>query len=88
MRLEMAASLSAKGRISDGGSSLSAMLAFGQAGEAVLAQDAFGRSMRAFSRGLLRELGCPLGADAVDERTARSDRPRLRLPWKNLDGAV
>lgn len=88
MRLEMAASLSAKARISDGGSSLSAMLAFGQAGEAVLAQDAFGRSMRAFSRGLLRELGCPLGADAVDERTARSDRPRLRLPWKNLDGAV
>lgn len=82
MRLEMAASLSAKTRIPDGGSALASLLSFGRIEDAVRAQDAFGRSIHAFTRSLLRELGCSIGADVPDSVQEVSARPRLRLPWK------
>lgn len=88
MRLEMAASLSARARIADGGGALSSMLAFGKAEEAARSQDAFGRSVRSFSRSLLRELGCSVGVDAADDGGMPSTMPRLRLPWKKAGGAL
>ena len=87
MRLEMAASLSAKTRIPDGGSALASLLSFGRIEDAVRAQDAFGRSIHAFTRSLLRELGCSIGADVPDGVQEVSARPRLRLPWKRLGEA-
>lgn len=82
MRLEMAASLSAKVRIPDGGSSLSSLLAFGRADEAARGQDQFGRSVRAYTRSLLRELACPVDPGTPEEELSAFMRPRLRLPWK------
>ena len=87
MRLEMAASLSAKTRIPDGGSALASLLSFGRIEDAVRAQDAFGRGIHAFTRSLLRELGCSIGADVPDGVQEVSARPRLRLPWKRLGEA-
>lgn len=88
LRLEMAASLSAKARIPDGGHAVSSLLSFGRADEVARAQDAFGRSVRAYTRSLLRELGCPVGFDHVDDEPVDEPRPRLHLPWKKAGGAL
>lgn len=82
LRLEMAASLSARVRIADGGAGTASLLSYGRAGEAARAQDAFGRSIRSATRSLLRELGCPVGVDGFDDAAEMEARPRLRLPWK------
>ena len=74
-------------RIPDGGSALASLLSFGRIEDAVRAQDAFGRSIHAFTRSLLRELGCSIGADVPDGVQEVSGRPRLRLPWKRLGEA-
>lgn len=83
MRLEMAASLRSKMRISDGGGELSALLSFGRMDEVIKGRDACACSIRSGTRSLLHELGCPAFFEDAEEEPQRSaERSRLHLPWK------
>ena len=83
MRFEIACALSSKIRIADGGQDLAALMAFGRADEAVGQTSAFATSVREATREMLVELGCAVGSwsDMVADRAARTERPRIRLPW-------
>ena len=89
MRFELTCALSSKIRIADGGQDLSALLAFGRADEAVGQTSAFATSVREATREMLVELGCAVGpwSDTVTDRVTRTERPRIRLPWKRAEVA-
>ena len=89
MRFELTCALSSKIRIADGGQDLSALMAFGRADEAVGQSSAFATSVREATREMLVELGCAVGpwSDTVTDRVTRTERPRIRLPWKRTEVA-
>ena len=89
MRFELTCALSSKIRIADGGQDLSALMAFGRADEAVGQTGAFATSVREATREMLVELGCAVGpwSDTVTDRVTRTERPRIRLPWKRAEVA-
>lgn len=85
LRQELALSLGMRARVADGGDEVASMLSFGQMDDLIAGEGAFARDVRALASGMLRELGCPVGADAAgSEDTAV--RPRLRLPWGRRAG--
>lgn len=89
MRFELTCALSSKIRIADGGQDLAALMAFGRADEVVGQTSAFATSVREATREMLIELGCAVGpwSDAVTDRASRTERPRIRLPWKRAEVA-
>lgn len=87
MRLEMAAGLSARAHIADGGGDMKALLSFGRIEDVVRARTEFGKSVRTLTRRLLRELGCQLAVDPEDEEGEGGGHHRLRLPWNKVGGA-
>lgn len=87
LRFELAVSLRSKARIADGGSDVESMLAFGKASELVSGKSALAKDIQAFSAGMLRELGCPVGPpEGVQAGGAGGERTRIRLPWKQGAG--
>ena len=46
-------------------------------------------SVREATREMLVELGCAVGpwSDTVTDRVTRTERPRIRLPWKRTEVA-
>lgn len=89
MRFELTCALSSKIRIADGGQDLAALMAFGRADEAVGQTGAFATSVREATREMLVELGCAVGpwSDTAVDRATRTERPRIRLPWKRTEVA-
>ncbi|AEB06457.1 hypothetical protein Corgl_0338 [Coriobacterium glomerans PW2] len=82
MRLEMAAALSSKARILDGGADVPGMLSFGRVRELMEHSGAYADSVRSFTLRTLAELGCRVdqwAAQPTPECTRRG--LGLRLPW-------
>ena len=90
MRIEMAAALSSKARIMDGGGDLAGLAEIGHMDEAARAQTPFAQSVQVLAVRVLRELGCTLPEDAlrIEARGVDAGRKRLRLPWKNVGEAA
>ena len=90
LRIEMKASLSSKVRIADGGTGLASLAAVGRMDEMLRGQTAFAQSIKRFARTMLRELGCPVPEEALEQesRQVGEKRSRLRLPWKNAGEAA
>ncbi len=90
MRIEMAAALSSKARVMDGGGDLAALAEIGHMDEAARAQTPFAQSVQGLTVRVLRELGCTLPEEALraEARSVEAGRKRLRLPWKNVGEAA
>lgn len=84
MRFEMSVGLRSHARISDGGTSVAELLAYGKLADVMGGSGPFVRDVQAFTQGLVRELGCPLEAWDARQRFAcapEGGRSRIRLPW-------
>lgn len=90
LRFEMAVALRSRLRIADGGQTVRDLLSFGKLGDLMTIAGPFSRDTQVASYGLLKELGCPLGAwegTQHTQGTSSGQRPRIKLPWKHEEGS-
>ena len=86
LRFEMGASLRSRARIKDGGELTAQMVSFGKLETLIGGDSEFAQSVRSFGYELLSEIGCHVD-DRFLKADARTESPKLALPWRRKKGA-